>query len=78
MAYVRKTIGLEEEVYNGASKILKEELGMSVSKFIELTLRQLVRSKTHTQEQMMTMMAQELFDTGAKPKKVKGRPKKEK
>lgn len=66
MAYVRKTIGLEETVYDEASHLLKEELGMSVSKFIEITLRQLVRSRTASMAETFGAIVEDLLTKTAK------------
>ncbi len=66
MAYVRKTIGLEETVYDEASHLLKEELGMSVSKFIEITLRQLVRSRTASMAETFGATVEDLLTKTAK------------
>lgn len=73
MAYVRKTIGLEETVYNEAARLLKEELGMSISKFIEITLRQLVRSRTTSMADTFGATVEDLLSSGKKPAKRKRR-----
>jgi len=52
MASIIRSISIDENVYNEARKILKEEINMTMSKYLEIKLRALVRSKTQTQKDL--------------------------
>lgn len=69
MAYKRFNIGMDDLVWKGAEAIIKGQLNMSMSKFIEITLRQLHASQTQTQKQMYENLAGLLFQEMS-PKKV--------
>lgn len=68
MGIVKTTIQMDEKVFNEARRIAKEELNMTMSKFIEVMFRQLIASRTRTQKDMMEDLVQDLFEEMNKPK----------
>lgn len=46
MGFSRRTISISDDVYLPAKKLIKEEMNIGVSKFIEIQLRSLLRSKS--------------------------------
>lgn len=75
MVYKRYNIGMDEDVWKGAETIIKTQLNMSMSKYIEIMLRQLMASQTQTQRQMYENLASLLFQEMS-PKSVQKVPKK--
>ena len=71
MGIVKTTIQMDEKVWNEARSIAKEELNMTMSKFLEVMLRQLVNSRTKTMKQMMDETVEDLFDAAMTPKRRK-------
>jgi hypothetical protein len=62
MSFVRKTISVDEKVWDGAHKLISEELNMSMSKFIEIQLRTIVRSYKGTFAQTMNGVIHDYFN----------------
>lgn len=59
MAWVRKTLSFDKEVFDRAKQIVSEELGMTMSKFLEIQLRSIARMRT---ESFKDMMEHTMFD----------------
>jgi hypothetical protein len=75
MASIIRSISIDENVYNEARKILKEELNMTMSKYLEIQLRALVRSKTQTQKDLYEGVVSDLLSDMMKPKVAKKKKK---
>lgn len=71
MPYRNRSLSIDDDVYEEAKKILKEELNMTMSKYIEIQLRALVGSKTKTQKDLYEGVVAELFEGMMKPKPKK-------
>lgn len=69
MAWKRYSVSIDPKVWDPVQDLLKEEFNMSVSKYIELMLRQLLASQTQTQRQMMEGIAETLFSHMAQQEK---------
>lgn len=69
MAWKRYSISIHPKVWDEVQMLLREEFNMSMSKYIEMTLRQLLDSRTKTAKELYEGVAQTLFDEMAKPKK---------
>ena len=59
-------IRIDGSLYEEAKKLLKEDINLSVSKFIEITLRQLVRSRTTPMADAFGNMVKDLLSSTAK------------
>jgi antitoxin component of RelBE/YafQ-DinJ toxin-antitoxin module len=59
-------IRIDGSLYEEAKKLLKEDINLSVSKFIEITLRQLVRSRTTPMADAFGNMVEDLLSSTAK------------
>lgn len=45
MGYHNRNMSIDDDVWQGAKKIIKEETGMTMSKFIEIYLRGITRAR---------------------------------
>lgn len=57
MAWKRYNISMESDIWEGSQRIIKGQLNMSMSKYIEIMLRQVIASQTQTQRQMYENLA---------------------
>lgn len=62
MGTYRRNISVDEKTWHEARKILKEELNMTISKYVDIQLRALVRSQTHTARELYEGVTQDLFE----------------
>lgn len=85
----KRTISVDSKVWEQAREIIKGELNLTMSKYIEIQLRSLVRSTTQTQRELYENIALDLIEASERKKrassspnkgggrKVRGRPKEE-
>lgn len=71
MTIYKANVSLDKDVWKEAKRILKEDLNMTMSKYIEIQLRSLIRSQTQTHRQLMESVAEDLFYAQQKRKKKK-------
>lgn len=71
MGYSHRSISIDDEVYEEGRKVLKEELNMTMSKYIEIQLRALIRSKTQTQKDVYEGIVADLLNGIGKTRKKK-------
>ena len=70
-----KTISVDQEIWDTAKGILRDDLGMAISKYIELQLRALIRSRSGSYADFMQGTLEDTFHimsnevNKAKPKK---------
>ena len=69
MGIIRTNVICDERIWNEARSIAKEELNLTMSKFIEVMLRQFVNSRVKSQKEMMEDMVEDLWSAAHKPKK---------
>lgn len=75
MAWKRYNISMDSDIWEGSRTIIKGQLNMSMSKYIEIMLRQVIASQTQTQRQMYENLATMLFQE-MMPKSVQNGEKK--
>lgn len=75
MASITRSISIDERVYNECKEILKEELNMTMSKYLEIQLRALIRSRTQTQKDVYEGVVADLLGDMMKPKASKKKKK---
>ncbi len=68
MPYRNRSISIDDNVYEQARKILKEELNMTMSKYIEIQLRTLVSSQSQTVKEVYGGLVTELVGDMLKSK----------
>lgn len=61
MAWKRYSISIDPKVWDEVQELLRDEFNMSMSKYIELMLRQLRDSRTQSARQMFEGIAETLF-----------------
>jgi hypothetical protein len=74
---VRKIVTVDENVWENAKKIIQTEAGMSMSKYIEITLRGLPRAVSGTTQEfvqgaIMDFVAADKSLSGSERKKIEG------
>lgn len=69
MGTIRTNVICDERIWSEARSIAKEELNMSMSKFIEVMLRQFVNSRVKSQKEMIEDMVEDLWSAAHKPKR---------
>lgn len=65
---MKVNLSMDEKVYREAKAILKEELNMTASKYVEIQFRALIRSKTQTAKDLYEGVVADLFEDMKKPK----------
>lgn len=63
------TMSIDEKVTKAAKAILKEELNMTISKYVEIQLRALIRSKTQPAKDLYEGVVADLFEDMMKSSK---------
>lgn len=75
MARKHYNISMDSDIWEGSQLIIKGQLNMTMSKYIEIMLRQVIGSQTQTQRQMYENLAGLLFQEML-PKKTQNVDKK--
>jgi antitoxin component of RelBE/YafQ-DinJ toxin-antitoxin module len=66
---IKKSISIDKDVWENAKKVIQSEAGMSMSKYIEITLRSLTRATTGTAQDYMQDTIMDFFKATDKKKK---------